>query len=78
MLHGVWARSKDCYMVGSQLMSISAVAFSSASIVSWTETLVASTSMDVNAFADDAGGTITLAFADNAWGTVVAAVTDDA
>ena len=42
------------------------------------ETLVALTSMDVNAFADDAGGTIVLAFTDDAWGTIMAVVTDDA
>ena len=57
---------------------ISAVAFSSASVMSWTETLVASTSMDVDAFADDAGGTVALTFADNAWGTVAVAVTNNA
>ena len=57
---------------------ILAVAFSSASIVSWMEVLVASTSMDVDPFADDAGGTVALAFANDAWGTVVAVVTDDA
>ena len=57
---------------------ISAMAFSSTSIVSWMEALVASTSMDVDAFADDARGTFALAFADDAWGTVVVAVTDDA
>ena len=45
---------------------IPAMAFSSVSVVSWMEALVALTSMDVDMFADDAGGTVALAFTDNA------------
>ena len=40
------------------------------------EALVASTSMDVNAFADDARGTIALAFTNGVRGTIAVAVTD--
>ena len=54
------------------------MAFSSTSVISWMEVLVASTSMDVDAFVDDARGTVALISANDAWGTIAVVVTDDA
>ena len=45
---------------------ISAMAFSSASIIARVDALAASTSMDIDVFADNAKGTVMPAFADNA------------
>ena len=58
-------------MVGTWLMSIShkyisAMAFLSSSIIVRVDVLAASTSMDIDVFADDARGTVVPTFTNNA------------